>query len=45
MFQFKRDFENAYCASRSLACSRELNPGLLTFRAWLAQNKTRLPIR
>ena len=44
MFQFKRDFEHAYCASRSLACSRDLNPDLLTFRAWLARNKSKLPI-
>jgi uncharacterized protein YbjT (DUF2867 family) len=45
MFQFKRDFERAYCAARSLECSRDLHPGLLTFRAWLAQNKSRLPIQ
>jgi len=44
MFQFKRDFERTYCASRSIACSRELNPRLLTFRDWLARNKSLLPI-
>jgi len=44
MFEFKRDFEHAYRAARSLTCSRELNPDLLTFRAWLGENKSRLPI-
>lgn len=28
MFQYKRDFETEYCASRPLALSRELNPEL-----------------
>jgi uncharacterized protein YbjT (DUF2867 family) len=45
MFQFKRDFERRYCASRDLACARELHPQLLTFAAWLARNKSRLPIQ
>lgn len=44
MFQFKRDFERAFLASRSLECSRELNPGIQTFAAWLAANKSRLPV-
>jgi uncharacterized protein YbjT (DUF2867 family) len=44
MFQFKRDFERAYCASRSLDCSRQLHPKLQTFAAWLAANKSRLPV-
>jgi len=39
MFQFKRDFEHAYCASRSVSCARELNPRLQTFAAWLAANR------
>ena len=43
MFQFKRDFEHSYCASRSIDCARELNPRLQTFAAWLADNKARLP--
>ena len=45
MFQFNRDFERAYCASRSVEASRDLNPALLTFRAWLAQNKSRMPVQ
>ncbi len=45
MFQFKRDFERTYCASRSLECSRELNPKLKTFAAWLAANGSRIPVK
>jgi uncharacterized protein YbjT (DUF2867 family) len=45
MFQFKRDFERAYCAARSLECSRLLNPALKTFAAWLAANASRIPVQ
>ena len=45
MFQFKRDFERTYCASRSIDCARQLNPNLRTFAAWLAENKARLPVQ
>jgi len=44
MFQFKRDFEEYYCGARNLEFSRSLNPALLTFDAWLAENKGRIPI-
>ena len=44
MFQFKRDFERSYCASRNVDCARQLHPGLRTFAAWLAENKSRMPI-
>jgi uncharacterized protein YbjT (DUF2867 family) len=44
MFQFKRDFEDVYCGARSIEGSRALNPGLLTFDAWLAANKERIPL-
>jgi uncharacterized protein YbjT (DUF2867 family) len=44
MFQFKRDFESAYCGARSLEVSRSLNPSLQTFESWLAQNKNRIPL-
>ncbi len=44
MFQFKRDFEQMFCAARNLAVSRALNPALQTFDAWLAANKTRIPL-
>jgi uncharacterized protein YbjT (DUF2867 family) len=39
MFQFKRDFEKEYCASRDLNLSRSLNPSLLTFNQWLDKYK------
>jgi uncharacterized protein YbjT (DUF2867 family) len=42
MFQFKRDFEHAFCGARSVACSRELNPQLQTFAGWLAANREAL---
>jgi uncharacterized protein YbjT (DUF2867 family) len=44
MFQFKRDFERAYCDSRSVACARELNPSLQTFARWLATARSQLPV-
>jgi uncharacterized protein YbjT (DUF2867 family) len=42
MFQFKRDFNEVFCGVRDVALSRRLNPGLLTFRAWLAAHRERL---
>ena len=44
MFQFKRDFEAAYTGARDVAFSRSLNPALQTFDAWLAKNKSRIPL-
>jgi len=44
MFQFKRDFEQAFCGSRDLGFSRTLNPELQTFAQWLAQNEARIRI-
>lgn len=44
MFQFKRDFEEAYCAARDLAGARALNPALQTFDQWLAANASRIPL-
>jgi uncharacterized protein YbjT (DUF2867 family) len=44
MFQFYAEFETDVCARRDLAESRVLNPQLLTFAAWLAQNKSRIPL-
>ncbi|WKZ69460.1 MAG: NmrA/HSCARG family protein [Melioribacteraceae bacterium] len=44
MFQFKRDFEAEYCSARNLDESRSLNPELLTFDAWLAKYKERIPL-
>jgi uncharacterized protein YbjT (DUF2867 family) len=44
MFQFKRDFQDVYCGNRNLGISRALNPSLQTFDAWLAKNKSRIPL-
>jgi len=44
MFQFKRDFEKEYCASRSVALSRELNPELQDFPTWAKRNAARIPL-
>ena len=44
MFQFNRDFADAFLAARSLAVSRALNPELQTFDQWLARNKERIPL-
>ena len=44
MFQFKRDFESAFCGARSLEFSRALNTSMQTFREWLAENGKRIPL-
>jgi len=44
MFQFKHDFNEAFCGPRNPSIARSLNPALLTFEAWLAQNKNRIPL-
>jgi len=44
MFQFYRDFAAPLNQLRDVARSRELNPALLDFDAWLARYKERIPI-
>jgi uncharacterized protein YbjT (DUF2867 family) len=44
MFQFKADFQEAWCGPRSVARSRELHPGLQSFDDWLARNADRIPV-
>jgi len=44
MFQFKRDFQEAFCGPRDPAGARKLNPELQTFDEWLARNKSRIPL-
>jgi uncharacterized protein YbjT (DUF2867 family) len=44
MFQFKRDFNEMYCANRPLDFSRSLNPELQTLDTWMAANVGRVPI-
>ena len=45
MFQFNRDFADVFVGARNLEVSRELNPALQSFRAWLQRNSTRIPIQ
>jgi uncharacterized protein YbjT (DUF2867 family) len=44
MFQYKRDFNEEYCAARSLEFSRSLHPGLQTFEQWGVRNAKRIPL-
>jgi len=44
MFQFKRDFQEAFCGPRSVEFSRSVNPELQTFDQWLARNKDKIPL-
>jgi uncharacterized protein YbjT (DUF2867 family) len=44
MFQFKRDFEDLYRRNRDLDESRRLNPALQSFKTWLAENASKIPI-
>jgi len=44
MFQFKRDFNEYFCGARSPEFSRSLNPQLQNFDAWLAKNKSLIPL-
>jgi uncharacterized protein YbjT (DUF2867 family) len=44
MFQFKRDFQDAFCGPRDPAIARGLNPSIQTFETWLIQNKSRIPL-
>jgi uncharacterized protein YbjT (DUF2867 family) len=45
MFQFYCDFGDYFCGVRNVATSRALNPALQNFAAWLAENKSRIPIQ
>ncbi|HET9464295.1 MAG TPA: NmrA/HSCARG family protein [Gemmatimonadales bacterium] len=44
MFQFNQEFEQVCLEARDLAAGRALNPSMQTFDAWLARNKSRIPI-
>jgi uncharacterized protein YbjT (DUF2867 family) len=45
MFQYKHDFNDAFCGARDVEVARKLNPELQTFAQWLAANKSRIPIK
>jgi len=44
MFQFKRDFQEAFLGPRKVDVARELNPSLQSFDVWLGENKRRIPL-
>lgn len=44
MFHVQRDFNDAFCAARSVEFSRALNPRLQDFETWLARNKARIAL-
>jgi uncharacterized protein YbjT (DUF2867 family) len=44
MFQVYRDFESPFLAARSTATARALNPALQSFDAWIATNKSKIPV-
>ncbi len=44
MFQFKRDFQEAFCGPRNPAVAKAFNPSLQTFEQWLSQHKSRIPL-
>jgi uncharacterized protein YbjT (DUF2867 family) len=44
MFQFNRDFAEAFGSPRNPDTARALNPSLQTFDGWLARNKERIPL-
>jgi uncharacterized protein YbjT (DUF2867 family) len=44
MFQYKRDFNEAFCGARSVELARTLNPSLQSFAQWLARNRDRIPL-
>jgi uncharacterized protein YbjT (DUF2867 family) len=44
MFQFYRDFDDVCNYTRDVAFSKELNPELKTFKAWLDKNASKIPL-
>jgi hypothetical protein len=44
MFQFYRDFDEVCNSTRDVKHSRELNPELKSFEAWLRENGKRIPL-
>jgi uncharacterized protein YbjT (DUF2867 family) len=44
MFQYKRDFNEAYCAARNLHECKKLNPELQSFEDWLKVNKDKIDL-
>ena len=44
MFQFNHDFNEEFCAARSVEFSRSLNPALQSFDTWLKANAKLIPL-
>lgn len=44
MFQYKADFNEEFCGARSVELSRQLNPQLQSFEAWLAEHASQIPL-
>ncbi len=44
MFQFNRDFDQAFCSARDTDFTKRLNPSLQTFDSWLAKNRNKIPM-
>ena len=44
MYQFKAEFEDYYCKSRSVETTKALNPELQSFENWLEKNKSKIPL-
>ena len=44
MFQFLRDFEDYCCGVRDPHFARSLNRSLQSFKMWLTQNKSAIPL-
>lgn len=45
MFQFNTEFSGEFCRARDPRFSRELNPGMLTFRQWVKANRGKIPVQ
>lgn len=44
MFQFKRDFNDAFVGARDIGLARRLNPALQNFDQWLAEHASSIPL-
>jgi len=44
MYQFKAEFEDEYCKSRSVELAKSLNPSLQSFSSWVEKNKNKIPL-
>ncbi|MEJ7587080.1 MAG: hypothetical protein WKI04_05915 [Ferruginibacter sp.] len=44
MFQFYQEFEHEFVAARDIDFTKELNPSVQSFNAWLVENAKKLPL-